>query len=146
MRSEHARRSREARAPERGANLVEIALILPLLLFLMFGVVDMGRAFYAVISLTNAAREGARYASRNSLAGTEADVLKVVQQVQGEPAVPLAPSEITVTVEGLGRPVGDNVVVTATLTYPTLMGQFVGLQPLTLSRRAEMRIFGNQTP
>jgi len=133
---------------DRGANLVEMALVLPLLLLLMMGVVDVGRAFYAYISLTNATREGARYASRNGLESSSEDVLRVVQRVQGEPAVPLAPSEITATVEGLGRPVGQSVVVTSTLTYPTFMGQLAGLEPLTLRSRVEMRIFGidNQTP
>jgi hypothetical protein len=40
---------------------VEFALILPLLILLVFGAVDLGRAFYAFITITNAARVGARY-------------------------------------------------------------------------------------
>jgi len=46
---------------ENGQNLVEFALILPMLLFVVFGVLDLGRIFFATINLTNAAREGVRY-------------------------------------------------------------------------------------
>ena len=45
--------------------LVEFALILPLLLVLIIGAMDLGRVFYFKIVLTNAAREGANYLSRN---------------------------------------------------------------------------------
>jgi len=41
--------------------LVEFALMLPLLLLLVLGVMDLGRMFYVKMILTNAAREGANY-------------------------------------------------------------------------------------
>jgi Flp pilus assembly protein TadG len=48
---------------DRGSAAVEFALLLPVLLLLIFGVVDFGRALNAQITLTQAAREGARLAS-----------------------------------------------------------------------------------
>lgn len=45
--------------------LVEFALLLPILLVLIIGAMDLGRVFYFKIILTNAAREGANYLSRN---------------------------------------------------------------------------------
>lgn len=45
---------------DRGAAAVEFALLLPLLLLIVFGLVDFGRALNAQITLTQAAREGAR--------------------------------------------------------------------------------------
>jgi Flp pilus assembly pilin Flp len=45
---------------ERGAAAVEFALLLPLLVLIVFGIVDFGRAINAQITLTQAAREGAR--------------------------------------------------------------------------------------
>ena len=45
---------------DRGAAAVELALILPVLLLLIGGVVDFGRAFFAQVVITNAAQEGAR--------------------------------------------------------------------------------------
>ena len=44
-----------------GQALIEFALILPLFLLLLFGMIDFGRAYSASVTLTNAAREGARY-------------------------------------------------------------------------------------
>ncbi len=48
---------------QRGQSAVEIALILPLLLILLFGIVVSGFMFYAYIQVSNAAREGARAGS-----------------------------------------------------------------------------------
>jgi hypothetical protein len=49
-------------AGERGAALVEFALVLPLLLVVIAGIVDFGFAFQRFEVITNAAREGARMA------------------------------------------------------------------------------------
>ena len=56
--------------------MVEAALLLPLLLLFLLGVIDLGRAFTAYVSLANAAREGARYCALNpgDAAGTRARV------------------------------------------------------------------------
>jgi len=51
------------RRAERGVNVVEFALVLPILLLLVAGIADFGRAFYAYIAITNASREGARLGS-----------------------------------------------------------------------------------
>jgi hypothetical protein len=45
---------------ERGAEVIEFALILPLLLLIIFGIVDFGFLFQRYVVLTNAAMEGAR--------------------------------------------------------------------------------------
>lgn len=45
---------------ERGAAVVEFALILPVLVLFVFGIVEFGRAYSARIQLTGAVREGAR--------------------------------------------------------------------------------------
>jgi Flp pilus assembly protein TadG len=47
---------------EKGQAMVEFALVLPLLLALLCGIVDFGWLYYNQITLNNAAREGARYA------------------------------------------------------------------------------------
>jgi Flp pilus assembly protein TadG len=48
---------------ERGAAAVEFALVLPMLVVLMFGMVWTGLAYSDHVSVTNAVREGARYGS-----------------------------------------------------------------------------------
>ena len=45
---------------ERGAELIEFAIAVPLLLFVIAGIVDFGMMFRAFEAVTNAAREGAR--------------------------------------------------------------------------------------
>ena len=59
---------------QTGAAMVEFAIILPLLVMLLFGIIEFGRAFNANISLTHAAREGVReYAiTQDAAAGTTA--------------------------------------------------------------------------
>jgi Flp pilus assembly protein TadG len=43
--------------------MVEMALVTPLIIFLLFGFTDVGRAYYQYTTLTQATREGARYAA-----------------------------------------------------------------------------------
>src|SRR5918995_4864861 len=45
---------------ERGAVAVEMALVLPILLLCIAGIIDLGRLFFVQTMATNAAREGAR--------------------------------------------------------------------------------------
>jgi Flp pilus assembly protein TadG len=53
--------ARGVRRGDRGAGLVEFALILPLLMALILGLFTGGVAYNRKISITNAVREGARY-------------------------------------------------------------------------------------
>lgn len=55
------------RARRKGQALVEFALTLPILLLLVFGIVEFGRAFQAWVTLQNAARAAARFASIGSV-------------------------------------------------------------------------------
>ena len=54
-----------------GQSLVEMAMVLPVLAFLTFGLLDFGRAYYFQVSVTNAAREGARVAILNIYTGPQ---------------------------------------------------------------------------
>lgn len=56
------KRSRFVRS-ERGAAMVEMALVLPIVILLFLGMIDFGRAIFLYNNLANAAREGARYGS-----------------------------------------------------------------------------------
>ena len=48
---------------ERGAVAIEMAIVLPLLLLIIAGMIDLGRLFFVQTMVTNAAREGARMKS-----------------------------------------------------------------------------------
>jgi Flp pilus assembly protein TadG len=56
---------------ERGQSLIEVALLMPLLLLIVLGIVDVGRAFAVKGAATNAAREAAQYAARDPQALAE---------------------------------------------------------------------------
>jgi Flp pilus assembly protein TadG len=47
---------------DRGQSAVEFALVIPIFLLMVFGILDLGRAVYAYSTLNNAAREAARLA------------------------------------------------------------------------------------
>jgi Flp pilus assembly protein TadG len=54
---------------ERGQTMVEFALVLPILALLLFGVIQFGVAFNNYITITDAARAGARKAAVSREAG-----------------------------------------------------------------------------
>ena len=65
---------------QRSQSLVEFAIIAPLLLVLLFAVVDFGRVIYIYVTLNQAVNEGARVAVRDSpLLPTNADVQSAVR-------------------------------------------------------------------
>jgi len=68
LRARHARRQHD----ERGAGLVEMALIFPLLVLLVFGIFEFGMAWKSSLTVSNALRSGAR-ATANSGEDREAD-------------------------------------------------------------------------
>ena len=58
------KRSRRGRTSNRGQALVEFTLILPILLLLFAGLIELGFALYDYLQVVNAAREGARFGSK----------------------------------------------------------------------------------
>jgi hypothetical protein len=68
---------REMRKGEMGIAAVELALILPLLLIMAFGIIDFGRLIQASLIVTNVSREGGSMASRGFKSGD--DLLSLLQ-------------------------------------------------------------------
>jgi Flp pilus assembly protein TadG len=64
----------------RGQALAEFALVLPLVLLFMAGIIEMGRAWNIYQAVTDAAREGARYTVVRDPDVTLADVQAKIQQ------------------------------------------------------------------
>src|SRR6266567_7565664 len=108
---------------DRGSVAVEFALLLPVLLLLIFGIIDFGRAINAQITLTQAAREGARLAS---LGYSTSAVTPRAQSA----ATGLSPVTVTVTSScPTGAGVGVDAVVTTSYTFSfvTPVGAFAAM-------------------
>lgn len=70
------------RDAERGATLVEFAFVLPILLLIAIGLIELGLAFRSYITMGSAAKEGARVAA---FVGDDIDAdCDVVQAIVGE--------------------------------------------------------------
>lgn len=65
-------RRRWSRPEHRGQSLVELAITLPVVLLIVVGTVDLGRAYFMTINMENAVKEGAFYGARNPQCDSDA--------------------------------------------------------------------------
>lgn len=125
------------RRHQRGQSLVETALVLPILLVILMGIFDFGRAIFAFNAVSNSAREAARVAivNQNSTA---------VEEEGKRAAIGLDPDAIDVTfaIPDCGTVlVGCTASVTVDHEWTALtpiIGSLVG--PIDLSSTTEMKI------
>lgn len=106
---------------ERGAAAVEFALILPVLVLLVVGILEFSRAYNAQLSITNAAREGARVMAVHddvALARSSA----IAAAVSLNPA--LAAGDITITPASCATSATGRVTVTIDYDLPLMTGFF----------------------
>ncbi|WP_208993725.1 TadE/TadG family type IV pilus assembly protein [Alcanivorax sediminis] len=146
--------------------MVEFAIMLPMIVVLVFGITELGRAIYQQNTLSKAAASGARYMSRSPQAVTSdcaegatwsASVLNAAnliaygrQSGTGQPLLPdldAADASFSVaqrTVTGMG----NACVITASVSVPfrAIFGDtlvpFLDLDPLNLSAIVEERFHG----
>jgi Flp pilus assembly protein TadG len=108
---------------DRGTAVVEFALVLPVLLLIVFGIIDFGRALDAQIQLTGAAREGVRLAALGySDAAVQAEVAAAAPELSGVTA--------TVTAScapGAGPAANAQVNVSYSFSFITPIGAVAGL-------------------
>ena len=129
---------------------MEFALVAPLLLVILFGMLDFGRVFNYWIDATHLANEGARWAVVNknpSSSGTLQDYIREQADTDelrngGSTALP-DPLQVCISFPN-GSTVGNPVKVTATATYnwlPFLSSQALGgLTSTTVSSSSTMRL------
>jgi len=120
-----------------GSATVEMAIILPLLLLLVFGTAEFGLALYRQEVLTNASREGAR---AGVVLATPAVTIAQIQTVVNNYLTNAGwnAALATVTATGAGGAFGTNVTVTVTFntSFSILSGLVPGL-PATKTLRAQ---------
>jgi Flp pilus assembly protein TadG len=114
------RRAWMSQARDRGAAAIEFALLFPLLMLIVFGIIDFGRALNAQITLTQAAREGVRL-----------DALGEPNVVSQTQAAATGLSGVTVNVTtcppGAGPNANAEVDVSYTFNFVTPVGAIAGL-------------------
>jgi Flp pilus assembly protein TadG len=129
---------------QSGQDLVEYALIFPILFLVLMGIFDLGRVVYYYSALTNAAREGARRAviDPDNLAAIRNDVCQLSVGLDlGCPT----PSAETLDVTLIGS---DYVQVSLSYKFAPVtpvIGVFLDLDEnnqITVSTRSRMRIEG----
>jgi Flp pilus assembly protein TadG len=130
----------------RGQALAEMALILPILLLLVFGMIEMSNAWRTFQIVTNSAREGARVAILTT--SNEADIRLRVQQAIERGGLNAGLATVTVQCfEANGDAAGAacttsgqeaRIRVAFPFTFQVL-GRLGGLAPITIASTSTMR-------
>jgi len=130
----------------RGAVIVEFALVVPFLFLIVFGVIDFSRAYAQLNAINSGLREGARFAStlRESdfSGGGYVDAIKT--KVQNYTTVfgynSLDTSRVSVNLDvALPNTQYITVAVTAHPLPLPVLGKFIGVPPLTVTRSVSYR-------
>ena len=119
-----------------GTVTVEMALILPLLLLIMVGSLELGTLFSSYLRLQNAIREGGRLAA---IGMTEGEINARVQQF----GFGLNPDKLTVTVTNAEGDRGDPVTVQGGYIYDVstmLMSVIIGSAHYPMNYQITMRL------
>ncbi|QDG67832.1 pilus assembly protein [Pseudarthrobacter sp. NIBRBAC000502772] len=110
---------------ERGAAAVEFAILLPLLLMLVLGTIEFGRAYNAQITLTNAARDGVRVMA---IANNPADAKTAAKNAAASVSTAIPTSDVTLSTDVCST--GTQVTLTIKYTLSTITG-IAGPFPMT---------------
>jgi len=126
--------------------MVEFAIVLPILLLMVFGIVDFGRALYTLNNLTAAVREGARLASTQispdpttggSMSAVSTAVTNYVVAFGGNAGAPTVSETFT------GAPPNMQSITVQITNYPftpiTPLANLIGLGTIQMSPSATFR-------
>ncbi len=119
---------------QRGQDLMEYALVLPIMLLILMSILDLGRVVYVYSSLHNSVRDGARYGiiSPTDAAG--------IVSVVFDKAVGLDPADLVVTVV---QPNQEIIQVGATYQFTAVspvVAALIGGNPWEVGSQATMRV------
>jgi Flp pilus assembly protein TadG len=131
---------------QSGAAVVEFAVVLPVLLLIVFGILDFGRAMNYENDATHLANEGARFAVVNSNPGGSTSLADWIR-AQGDTSEMQNNSTVCVSfptnaATGTSMQVGDPVQVTVAVNFSWLpyIGTAVGSASSTMTGKALMRL------
>lgn len=117
------------RSRSRGQTLAEFALVIPILIVMLMGIFDLGRAVFAYNAITNAAREGARLGIVNQFA----DKIKE-RAVSMAPTADQDPNAVTVSISKPDSAPDDDdcagSVAVGCVVYVRYESEFTAITPI----------------
>lgn len=124
--------------------MVELVIVLPVLLLLLFGIVEFSILFSRLQTVSNAAREGARdaivFRPNCDAATVQGEVLNTVQNYAASGGVTIDPSMINTTGVCSGSGNNTTVQVVSTYSFQVVGGFAPGLAPsIDVTGRSVMR-------
>jgi Flp pilus assembly protein TadG len=119
---------RHSTRSERGAALVEFAVVLPLFVVLVFGIMESGWLFAQQVELRNATREGARLAVVDY-----GDAPTIITETCNRADLSGPGTTFSITINA------DSVTVDAVKPYKSLTGFVPAFSALTIRSFTEMR-------
>ena len=120
----------------KGQSLVELALLMPVLLWICAGAIDFGRVYYYDIVAINAARSGARMAADSS---KDDNAVRAAVRADAGARIALSDSDINISPTPI-RTTGSDARVTVTYRFAPItpiLSSVIGGN-LTVSRSATM--------
>ncbi len=124
------------REDRRGQALVEMAIVLPILLLVLMGIIDFGRIYHGSLTVTAAAREAARQAAL----GANDDEIRQTA-VAAATSLPAAALEVEISPTPGNRYPGTAITVEVSCRMPILTPIMQGLldSPFTVRGQAVMK-------
>jgi len=124
----------------KGQGLVEMAIVLPLLLLILFGIIEFGRVMGAGIMVTHVARDGARY---GAVGATDCEIVNRIQTKSTAVFYdPEDPSKLTIDINRTGSVSGEDIEVMVTYAvdlYIPLVSSITG-DPIIVRGNSVMRM------
>lgn len=119
-------RSHRAYYKKRGSTLIEFALIVPILLAIVMGIIEFGWQVRNQLTVANAAREGARFASVGK------KTTEITARIKSMAAsIPGAPNSLTITIyrnDGAGGTTYNTIVGDTTTNNNAPTGSLIRIQ------------------
>ncbi len=130
------------RKTQRGQAVVEMALVLPVLILLVFGIVEFGRVLHTYMIVTDLSREGAR---KGAVGGTDSEIVTTVENNASAAGLDIANLTVNVTPASMAKR-ARGTSVSVTVSFPVeiiapVIGNIIG-NPYTVTSHTTMRVEG----
>ncbi|MCX7884744.1 MAG: pilus assembly protein [Caloramator sp.] len=117
---------------KKGQALVEFAIMLPVFIFILAGIIEFGIMLNSYLTIQNASREGARYGIMGS---NDTDIIQVVYATS--PNLDENKMSIEITPQDSIRKSGDRVTVKVTYNYQLVVPIISNLLGNSIQLRAQ---------